>query len=131
MDEVHTIKVVRYVETNPVARQIGSHPQDWQWSTARARIIGGPDPLVGSGSSDLLPACAGWARFLAAGITEEDLEQIRIHQSAERPLGSAVFLARIETEIGRCVRTRPRGRPPREIRDSSIFDAGAELPWQD
>lgn len=117
MDEEHTMKVVRYVELNPVRARLVEVPQSWRWSRARARIMGMPDPLVGGNKA--LPPCEGWAEFLAAGLAEDEIELIRSHQSAERPLGSKAFLARIEAETGRSLRQRSRGRPRRENGDSS------------
>lgn len=128
MDEEHTMKVVRYVEMNPVRARLVERPQDWRWSSAGARISGGPDPLVGGGQPRA--ACDGWAAFLAEGLAEEDIEIIRAHQTAERPLGSAAFLARIEAEIGRPLRRRPRGRPRREGGDFASSDLPS-LPLMD
>ena len=116
------MKVVRYVEMNPVRARLVEEPQRWRWSSARARIEGVSDPLVGNGMLKPLRACEGWASFLRSGLAEEELDIIRTHQATERPLGSAEFLARVEAETGRSLRRRPRGRPPREIRDSSNFD---------
>lgn len=122
------MKVVRYVEMNPVRARLIERPQDWRWSSAGARISGCPDPLVGGAQP--LPTCDGWAAFLAEGLTEEDIEIIRAHQTAERPLGSAAFLARIEAEIGRPLRWRPRGRPRREGGDIASSDLPS-LPLMD
>ncbi|MCP5004679.1 MAG: transposase, partial [Planctomycetes bacterium] len=38
MDEDYLLSTVRYVERNPVVAGLCNHPEEWEWSSARAHI---------------------------------------------------------------------------------------------
>ena len=46
MDECHLMAAVRYVELNPVRASMCLEPQDWQWSSVRAHLLGRDDSVV-------------------------------------------------------------------------------------
>jgi putative transposase len=46
MDTAHLWQAARYVDLNPVRAGLVAQPEAWPWSSARSRILGGPDPLL-------------------------------------------------------------------------------------
>jgi hypothetical protein len=55
-----------------------------------------------------------WREVLRVGVAEEALED-RIREATRRgcPLGSDAFVERVSRELGRDLRSRPPGRPPK------------------
>jgi len=65
---------------------------------------------LGEWFEDLTPS--KWKKTLAKiADDDETLDNIRTHTRTGRPLGSDIFLSKLETILGRRVRSRPRGRP--------------------
>ena len=112
MDEQHLMAAARYVELNPVRARLVKRPRAWRWSSARAHLAGEDDRLVQAGP--LLERIPDWAAFLAGGMEEDDLEQIRKHSRTGRPLGSERFIARLERRLGRTLAPQKRGPKPRD-----------------
>lgn len=59
LDDHHLLKVMRYVELNPVRAGLAAKASDWRWSSHRHHALGWRDPLV-----DAAPS------FLALGSNE-------------------------------------------------------------
>jgi len=112
MDEAHLLACARYVELNPVRAKLARRPGDWRWSSARAHLAGKDDTLVRV--APLLDRVGDWRAFLAGGLDEADLAAIRGHERTGHPLGDRAFFARLKTKLGREVRPRRPGRPPRK-----------------
>lgn len=111
MDENYLLACARYVELNPMRAKLSSSPRGWRWSSARAHLAGKDDGLVRV--APLLGRVADWRSFLAGGLDEEEGAALRSHERSGHPLGSAAFLARLKSKLGRDVRPRRRGRPRR------------------
>ncbi len=82
MDEADPLATARYVELNPVRARLVRKPGIWPWSSARAHLAGRDDDLVRV--TPLLRRVPDWARFLAGGMADEDIEQ-RKHSRSGRP----------------------------------------------
>jgi len=108
MDETHLLAAVRYVERNPVAAQLCQHPEDWQWSSARAHLLGRGDSLVDV--RPMLSRINDWATYLSSD--EDDGIRDRIATSARtgRPLGDELFVQTLEEITGRELAPRRPGR---------------------
>ena len=108
MDEAHLLAAVRYVERNPVAAQLCQHPEDWQWSSARAHLLGRGDGLVDV--RPMLSRINDWATYLSSD--EDDGMRDRIATSARtgRPLGDESFVQTLEEITGRELAPRRPGR---------------------
>lgn len=117
MDSGHLYHCVRYVELNPVRAGLTRRPEDWNHSSARARLLGGTDPLAGSGSP--LPGVDDWGAFLSAGLPEERADELRRHERTGRPLGDERFIEALESALGRRLRRQAPGPRPR----SRVADA--------
>ena len=105
---------VRYVELNPVRAKLCRAPWRWRWSSAAAHVAGRSDGLVDVGP--MLKRVDDWREYLAAGLGPEQAELFRRHERTGRPLGSARFLKRLESTLGRVLRQKPPGRKPKSSR---------------
>ena len=115
MDEPHLLACARYVELNPVRAKMARRARDWKWSSARAHLAGKDDALVTV--KPLLALAPDWADFLGEGLGGEALEAIRRSERTGRPLGSAQFLKRLETRLGRVLARRKPGPRPKDDED--------------
>jgi putative transposase len=113
MDATRLPACTRYVELAPVDAGLGKRARDWRWSSARAHLAGKNDDLVRV--ERLLAKVPNWRAFLSRGVTADERETFRSHESTGRPLGPAVFLSRLENRLGRKLakqkpgpKTRPR-----------------------
>jgi putative transposase len=115
LDHDHLIRAVRYVSMNPVRARLVARPEDWKWSSVRAHLTGADDGLVKVRSvldriphlKELLQASAG-----TATATEDDFSDLRRAESTGRPLGTAEFVADLESLLGRKIARRSPGRKP-------------------
>ena len=95
----------------PCAQNL-SRAQDWPWSSARALLGLGEDPLT-----DTTPARQRFARFadlLDGPEDPEAVDRLRKGESVGRPAGSDDFLASLEARLGRRLRPLPRGPKPKD-----------------
>ena len=84
MAEAHLHCCLRYVELNPVRAGLVERPEQWRWSSARAHLGLGADPLT-----ELAPArerIDDWRGFLAAGLADEERDAIRAAERSGRLL---------------------------------------------
>jgi len=84
---------------------------EWPWSSAKAHLMGRNGRLVNG--ARLPEMIADWRAFLDRGVREEELRDLREHGRTGRPLGSASFLDRLESIVGRVLRPQKGGRPSR------------------
>jgi len=94
---------LRYVEQNPVRALLARHPEDYEWSSARAHLAGVRDRARvldmdfwrGSGGAET------WREM--HGSTEDALatQVLRRCTYAGRPFGAEDFVERIESKFGR------------------------------
>jgi len=107
MDDSYLFRAIRYIELNPVRAGMVENPEDYPWSSARTHILRTADPVVTNHS--LSAAIADWHAFLAEGIDDDGLRQMRLHQKTGRPMGSETFIDSVERESGRTLRPLKRG----------------------
>jgi len=94
-------------------------PQDYRWSSVHTHLARARDPLITphplylAMGSDPNERAHAYQQWLDAGITPDDLQQLRAYASQERALGDERFQRMVETTLGRPAVCRPRGRPPR------------------
>lgn len=117
LDELHLWTAVRYVERNPVRAGLTARAEDWPWSSAGGHCGLRADPLTGDpcGLHQQVPP-ESWSAWLAEPWEEEELERldrIRSGTFTGRPAGGQAFLDRLEALVGRLLRPRKRGRPPK------------------
>jgi putative transposase len=109
LDEIHTIRVARYVELNPVRAGMVTKPEHYPWSSAASHVTGAYDRYIDD--CPFLPKSGDWQTFLSeTGETYEgECNSIRAKTSAGRPLGGDGFLSELEKESGRVLRRQKRG----------------------
>jgi putative transposase len=112
MDEEHLAAALRYVSLNPVRARLVQRAQDWRWSSVRAHLRGKEDGLTA-----LAPIKERYPRFADLLESEPDSEpfaRLRAAESIGRPLGTDVFLARLERLTRRTLKPGKRGPKPSE-----------------
>ena len=113
LDEAHLVKFVCCVELNPMCARMGSSPEDWRWSSARARVAGMGDALMRAGGRCRCATSVTGPHFSPWSRRRRTQRGSGTTRAGKSHLGSEAFLAQIEAQIGRSVRPRPRGRPRR------------------
>jgi putative transposase len=107
----------RYVDQNPLRARLVSKPDDFEWSSSRARV-----GLVECHWLDVDPALADLAstneqrfevyrRLVGTPVTEQELELIRRALQRNQLTGSECFTESISNEFGIEVSTKRQGRP--------------------
>jgi putative transposase len=115
LDGRHLWPALKYVELNPVRAKLCRRAWQYAWSSAALHVDG-------KAESELLDlarwykqvAADEWRRELAQGLTEDEVARIRLRTHTGRPLGSDRFLSKLETVLGRRVRSLPVGRPKKK-----------------
>jgi putative transposase len=105
--------VVWYIERNPVRAGLVKKPEEYEWSSARAHILGIENPLVNS--SDLLK----YGDFDISQIhdpihindTIKEINKIKTATQKGLPLGNIVFQRKVENILNRKIVPKRRGRP--------------------
>jgi putative transposase len=110
-DEEHFWSAIRYVERNPVRAKMVSEAENYPWSSAAARCLSQPDPLL----APLQPPApiSDWRSWLHDEEEATLPHLIRRHTGTGRPLWSKSFLQDQEARLGRPLIPRKAGRKPR------------------
>lgn len=87
MDDAHLMIAVRYVENNPVKAGLVGAPEEWRWSSARAHLGLGCDPLTDV--SAIGRHVGNWRAYLRDGVEAADRDELieRALRSG-RPVGT-------------------------------------------
>lgn len=106
----------RYIELNPVRAGLAASPGHYRWSSYPCNAEGRIDPLVkphpvyASLASDPLARQKTYAQLVAAGITDEQRDQLRRYTHQGRAWGSPQFQSKVEQTLGHHAALRRRGR---------------------
>jgi putative transposase len=112
LDDPHTWAAVRYVERNPVRAGLVAHPQQWEWSSARARLgLSGPSMNLDlTAWRERFPA-EQWQTMLTSESLSEAEDRLRANTYTGRPLGKEEFVQQAEHTLKRTLQPRKGGRP--------------------
>ena len=110
MDEDYLLAAVRYVERNPVIAKLCRRPEDWKWSSALAHIRGEDDALVRV--EPMLDRIDRWSAYLAEAGESNEETLIEQHARSGRPLGSPIFVRKLEIITGEDLAPKRPGRKP-------------------
>jgi putative transposase len=121
LDDASVFEEVRFVESNPVRKGLVARPWDYDWSSARSRVFGTPDPVL-SNRFPLAHAVSDWREYLLGAKLEEVLARARANLKTGRPCGDAEFVGGLELLTRK--RLRP-GRPGRPRRPAVRSDAAS------
>ena len=115
--ENYLLTCYRYIELNPVAANMVTQPQDYQWSSYRANAWGKSDPLITPHEIYLsIDKCIEHAQhhyreLFKVMISDVDIHQIRNTTSKNFPLGDERFKQQIEKTLERKLGNGSKGRP--------------------
>ena len=112
--KTHLWRALLYVDLNPVRAGLVNDPTAYPWSSAAAHSRGhDPSELLDAWEWSELDPRGEWAEFLAARtLGLADAVALRAATHSGRPFGEGAFVSRLETELGRSLQAKPRGRPP-------------------
>jgi len=105
-NNIYLLRVMRYIELNPVRAHLVAQPEDYPWSSARSHLGLRHDPLVRFDPVfEQLAACGSeraefYRRWLMQPLGAEEMSQIRLHLSQERALGEGRFQSMVEKTLG-------------------------------
>jgi putative transposase len=100
-------------------------PEHYSWSSVHANLALRRDSIVTPHETFLAIApdraqrAEAYRVWLRAGVSDDELTDIRQHIKQERALGSSRFQAMAEKTLGRSVIVRQQGRPRRQPTDKS------------
>lgn len=102
--------VARYVECNPVKAGLISNAEEYQWSSAKAHLVGANNPLLHE-PAWLDPAeQKAYAAYVKNSDTETDIAIIKATKTG-RPFGTETFIGEMEFSLNRSLRPKRPGRP--------------------
>ncbi len=115
--EDYLLRCSRYIDLNPVRAGLVPHPAAFGWSSCAGLcgLVG--DPLLSPHSSQRAldaPGAAhgsGYAAWLAQGIPDAELGDIRTHLVQQRAWGGEGFRRMVEAKSLRFAGVRPAHRP--------------------
>jgi len=107
----------RYVDLNPVRAKMVSSPEEYYWSSYRARI--GLDQSAWLDDDACIIRLAAtldecreqYRQYVAQGVNEYEIQLIRNALHRNQLTGSELFAIEVEERIGRRISLRSSGRP--------------------
>ena len=116
-DSTYLLACARYVDLNPVRAHIVRRPEDYEWSSYRARIGLSncpwldPDPCFLALASTTERRQQRYREFVARGIPKHQIDFVRTAVQRNQLTGSDAFILEIEQLTGTRVLSRGPGRP--------------------
>ncbi|MEW6586277.1 MAG: transposase [Nitrospirota bacterium] len=112
-EEPYLWAAMKYIEQNPVRAKIVKKAEEYQWSSARAHVIGMKDDLLSEDSWFSDKEMREYGKLLRQQ-NEEMNTAIRRATSTGRPLGSEGFIKKLEKILKRDLLPMKGGRPKRK-----------------
>jgi putative transposase len=107
------LKVLRYIEANPVRAGLVRHADQWGWSSFAVRQ-GRESAVTLSAGPVALPA--NWAALVRAVLSRREIEAIGNSIRRGAPFGEDDWIVTTATGLGLLSTLRPRGRPRKSTR---------------
>ncbi len=113
LDERHLLAAARYIERNPVRVGMVKKPSDYIWSSARNHVAISKNDIVNADSlfKYIEIRQNEWRSFVDTSDNPDEVSAIRKYTMIGRPLGSNIFVQKLEKELGGILRALPVGRP--------------------
>jgi putative transposase len=111
-EDDHLLRVLRYVERNPLRAGLVDRAEQWRWSSlgqAERRLAG---PKLHPGP---VPRPEGWLEWVAGAETEAELEALRRSVVRGAPFGEEHWQEQTAEELGLGASLRPLGRPRKRM----------------
>ena len=105
----HLLKVLRYIERNPVRAGLVARAEQWGWSSARSwqPEAARPSYLVAGPVERPQP----WLEWVNQVLTAGELEALRRCLNRGAPYGGRPWVEQTAQRLGLQTTLRPRGRP--------------------
>lgn len=118
----HLIRLMRYVEGNPVRAGLVNMSKEWYWSSHRETLGKRLRTVIDELPVELPKA---WESCVHAILTETELRRIRESVNRQSPYGTPIWVTTLCKELGIESTIRPRGRPKKQSRSKkkSYFEA--------
>jgi len=113
-NEVHFLRLCRYVEANPVRARLVKRAEDWPWGGLFARRSGGKDLVL---SPWPVERPRRWTAAVNDPLGKDELEQLRISVNRGRPLGEESWVWSTARRLGLEFTLRGPGRPRKKRRN--------------
>jgi putative transposase len=107
-EDYHLLRVLRYVEANPVRARLVERAEDWKWSSVSARMAGAK--LLHDWPVD---RPANWNELINETQSINELRLVREAVKRSAPLGSNSWVETIAKKLCLESTLRPLGRPRR------------------
>ena len=104
----HYLKVLRYIEANPVRAGLVRAAGQWAWSSFAVRQGRESAVLLTDGPAELPP---NWARLVQVALSPAEMDGIGKSLRRGAPFGDARWVAATATSLKLASTLRPRGRP--------------------
>jgi putative transposase len=118
--DAYALRVIRYIELNPVRAAMVERPEDYRWSSVHTHLDMAQDPLLTPPpaylalATDRAGRADAYRTWLHAPLDPDELARIRAYMAQEKALGDRRFQSMVEKALNRPVTVRPRGRPRRD-----------------
>ena len=117
LDERHMITCARYIERNPLRINLVKQPYLWSYSSAKIHCgINKYDPL---GTNQLFEYIEKnpieWKKFIEVPDNPDEMKGIRKKTRTGRPFGPNDFIERLEGQLKRLFKLKPKGRPKKKV----------------
>jgi len=117
LNEQHMIACTRYIERNPVRANLVKKPYLWSYSSAKIHCgIDKYDPLgVNQLFAYIEKEPKEWKEFIEAPDNPDEMDGIRKKTKTGRPLGPNDFIERLEGQLKRVFKLKPKGRTKKKV----------------
>ncbi len=109
-EEPYLWAVMRYIELNPVRAKLVKKVEDYEWSSARAHVLGIKDDVISDECWFDEKEIKSYREFISKDSKEIN-ESIRRATSTGRPFGSEGFTKKLERILKRNLFPKKGGRP--------------------
>ena len=116
----HLLRVLRYIEANPVKAGMVDRAGDYAWSSFAAHGLGEPndllDPAPAYQRTDNDPKARGrkWSSYVHRRPDEDELQAIARSIESGLPYGSETWIKALSGKLKLDLTIRPRGRPRKQ-----------------
>jgi putative transposase len=114
LEDLHLRRAMAYVERNPVRAALVSEAADYRWSSAPLHVRGQEDGWLDCTAWRQQYDGTQWLHVLRTSV-EDQAFSVRRRESTRRGrvMSSPAFADRLGKLVGRELRAKPAGRPPR------------------
>jgi len=106
--DAHLLRVLRYVERNPLRAGLVDRAEDWRWSSLPTWRRGDPPPFWDPGP---VQRPANWEAWVNEPLTETELERVRQSVNRQMPYGSESWTLETARRLDLMWTLRGPGRP--------------------